>query len=298
MGCLSLSEPSFRPLAWAHARLADVADKLPASPVAEPAPALEPEEAATLAPPKPKQKPVVVRLPAVKRARPATHGGGRDALLPAWELPREEVDVLPPLPSVDASQQEDEERAAPLFSSPSRRQPDRSSASAAPVSVALPQQSRLTAGAFAPAVLPAPPSRPDAPSEPESPVYEDMPAAAPKTPAKQRIWTSTAGMGCQRAYDEFEQTIDVSAKSSAADVQPGAYAALLEDFDRYRGCDLDHEMDVSICVAVVNGRAKGVTVKTQPANARLAACISSAVQRTRFPKSPRMDLVRTELIVR
>lgn len=104
-------------------------------------------------------------------------------------------------------------------------------------------------------------------------------------------------MGCEEAHASFERTIDVSA-TPGADVPREAYARMLEDFANYRSCDLNHEMDVSICVAVVNGRARGITVKTQPANARLATCIASAVSRLHYPKSPNMDLVRTELIVR
>lgn len=126
---------------------------------------------------------------------------------------------------------------------------------------------------------------------------EAVPDATSAPAPSQRTWTATRGMGCEEAHASFERTIDVSA-TPGADVPREAYARMLEDFANYRSCDLNHEMDVSICVAVVNGRARGITVKTQPANARLATCIASAVSRLHYPKSPNMDLVRTELIVR
>ncbi len=298
MGCLSFSEPSFRPAEWARGGFVAALERVMADPspeVSTPSTlpslpkSLEPSVEPSAAPP-PKRR-VVVSLPAVERSKPATHGGGQQAQVPAWEIPRRSEDILPPLPQAPPELEPEQPMG---IASPRPR--------AAPtgVSASLPQRTQRELAALSP---PPPALAPPAPqTADDSRVTPDETAevtqVSPRVPSKERTWTATVGAGCERAYSEFEQTIDMAAGPGGPDVDPAAYAALLEDFDRYGACDLNHEMDISICAAVVHGRAAGVTVKTQPANARLAACISAAIQRTRFPKSPRMDLVRTELIVR
>lgn len=111
------------------------------------------------------------------------------------------------------------------------------------------------------------------------------------------MWTTTRLRGCEAAAAAHVEELN-TAEQQAPDVPRQAYARQLEDFDQYGRCDLNLEMNVSICVAVRGGKTQGVTVRTQPANARLADCIASAVQNMRFPSSPHMDVVRTELIVR
>jgi hypothetical protein len=103
--------------------------------------------------------------------------------------------------------------------------------------------------------------------------------------------------GCEQAAAENVEELNM-AEVQQADVPRQAYARQLEDFGRYARCDLNHEMNVSICVAVRAGKARGVTVRTQPANARVADCVAAAVASMSFPNSARMDVVRTELIVR
>lgn len=134
------------------------------------------------------------------------------------------------------------------------------------------------------------PERDSAPSEPE-------PAPDPKLASSLRVWTQTAGMSCERAYEGYSESIDVT-KVQGPDVPREAFAERLENFSHYSRCDLDHQRDISICVAVQGGKAKGVTIKTQPADARLAACIAEAVSHMRFPSSEHMDLVRSELTIR
>jgi hypothetical protein len=112
------------------------------------------------------------------------------------------------------------------------------------------------------------------------------------------VWTQRAAQGCEQAHATYQETLDMAAAPAAPDVSRQAFAERLEDFDAYARCDLDQPRDISICVAVQDGKAKGITVKTQPRDARLAACIVEAVGRMRFASSPRMDLVRSELTVR
>jgi hypothetical protein len=212
--------------------------------------------------------PLAFALPSLRRRAPATHGGG-------WGIARQdstsELSGFPELASAVLDEAEEPQASsAAALSGPSSDRTERG-------------RHRATASA----------SR--APAEPSGP--DDV--SSSRAAAKQRVWTATGGQGCQAAYDAHGQHVDVAAKATTApDIPQSAYASVLEDFSNYGRCQLDYEMDVSICVAVLDGKARGVTVKTQPANARLASCVATAVERLRYPKSPRIDLVRTELIVR
>lgn len=125
----------------------------------------------------------------------------------------------------------------------------------------------------------------------------------PEAPRSARPLTVSAGTSCEAAYASFQHTMDFSSDRSARapsgpDVPREAFAGVLEDFRHYDRCPMNFEVDVSLCVAVLDGKAHGVTVKTHPGNARLAQCLAGVVRGLRFPKSQRMDLVRTELTVR
>jgi len=58
-------------------------------------------------------------------------------------------------------------------------------------------------------------------------------------------------------------------------------------------CGTPETIAVSLCVAIRNGRAVGVTVKTTPGDERIASCIGRAVQGMSFPPSPRLDVAST-----
>ncbi len=45
--------------------------------------------------------------------------------------------------------------------------------------------------------------------------------------------------------------------------------------------------------AVQNGKVVGVTVTTEPRDARINACVRRAVTSLRFPRSPGLDVTRT-----
>lgn len=134
-------------------------------------------------------------------------------------------------------------------------------------------------------------------SRPVEPSREDRADDSSRGSSSSKVWTTTRLRGCEAAAAAHVEELN-TAEQQAPDVPRQAYARQLEDFDQYGRCDLNLEMNVSICVAVRGGKTQGVTVRTQPANARLADCIASAVQNMRFPSSPHMDVVRTELIVR
>lgn len=89
----------------------------------------------------------------------------------------------------------------------------------------------------------------------------------------------------------------MNGEPAGADVPRESYARALRTAD-FTACNLQEQMDVQICVAVQNGRVEGVTVTTNPGDARLARCIARRVQALRLPRASNMDLVRTEFYVR
>ena len=56
---------------------------------------------------------------------------------------------------------------------------------------------------------------------------------------------------------------------------------------------LGSSMGVDVCVAVQNGRAVGVTVRTSPHNGGVAGCIAGHVRGMSFPVHPKLDVTRT-----
>jgi hypothetical protein len=52
-------------------------------------------------------------------------------------------------------------------------------------------------------------------------------------------------------------------------------------------------MRIHICAAVQNGRATGVTVRTEPGDRSVGRCIARAVRGLAFPSHPRLDVART-----
>src|SRR5690606_12260439 len=100
---------------------------------------------------------------------------------------------------------------------------------------------------------------------------------------------------CQAAFDASEQQIDVTRRATA-DVSAAQYAAAVQRVDALR-CQPKASTQVSICAAIADGRAIGVTVHTTPGDAALGRCLVAQVQRLSFPQGSGVDLVRTTLAI-
>jgi hypothetical protein len=98
------------------------------------------------------------------------------------------------------------------------------------------------------------------------------------------------GMSCQGAKDRYVEDYD---KSAPPDLSAGAYAGVLNNGRYLLPCGVPADMKVSICAAVQNGRAVGVTVTTTPKNGGIASCIASQVRGLSFPSHPRLDVTTT-----
>ena len=93
--------------------------------------------------------------------------------------------------------------------------------------------------------------------------------------------------------DSYNEEKTIGEKGGQADITAGQYGRVLNGGGYFSHCGVPNSMAVNICAAVQNGRAVGVTVSTQPPDAKKAACITSAVRGLSFPSHPKLDVTRT-----
>jgi hypothetical protein len=98
------------------------------------------------------------------------------------------------------------------------------------------------------------------------------------------------GLSCEGAQARY---VEDYSKDAPPDLTAGAYGAVLNRGDYLNSCGVPPTMAVSICAAVQNGRAVGVSVSTTPPNGSIARCISGQVRSLSFPSHPRLDVSRT-----
>jgi hypothetical protein len=98
------------------------------------------------------------------------------------------------------------------------------------------------------------------------------------------------GMSCEGARAKYIEDYD---KSAPPDLSAGAYGAVLNNGRYLNSCGVPSNMGVSICAAVQNGRAVGVTVTTTPKNQGIASCVAGQVRALSFPSHPRLDVTTT-----
>jgi eukaryotic-like serine/threonine-protein kinase len=101
------------------------------------------------------------------------------------------------------------------------------------------------------------------------------------------------GMSCEQARARYIEEINIGGAKGQADLTAGQFGAILNNGSYIGACGTPGSMHVTVCAAVQNGRAVGVTVTTEPPNAGIANCISSAVRRMSFPSNPKLDVATT-----
>jgi hypothetical protein len=157
-----------------------------------------------------------------------------------------------------------------------------------------------------PFVPPAPSSAParfDPAPEPHRWLFEAPPTAtrrelsassAPRNSRNDADDTAGALPSCDAVVAGANQEIDLrSSRQAAPDLSRDALAGVLENGAYLTACGVPDRTSLDICVAVQEGKVKGVTVVTRPTDARLAACVRKAVARLRFPYGSRLDVTRT-----
>ena len=101
----------------------------------------------------------------------------------------------------------------------------------------------------------------------------------------------SAGKSCEKAIDENPQEIKMGAKQTK-DLTAEQLGAPMKTSAFMNGCGLADSANAEICAAVKNGKPLGVSVKVNPANNKVAACIDRSVRKLSFPKSEKLDVVK------
>ncbi len=101
------------------------------------------------------------------------------------------------------------------------------------------------------------------------------------------------GMSCEQARDRYVEEITVGQAQKQADLTANQLGAVLNNGSYLNACGTPNSMHVNVCAAVQNGRAVGVTVRTEPPDARISGCIASHVRRMSFPSNPKLDITTT-----
>jgi hypothetical protein len=100
-------------------------------------------------------------------------------------------------------------------------------------------------------------------------------------------------MSCEAAQSAYVEEMNVGGPRGQADITGGQYGAVLNRGGYFAHCGVPDDMSLDICAAVQNGRAVGVTVRTQPSNGRVASCVAAGVRGLSFPSHPKLDVTRT-----
>lgn len=100
------------------------------------------------------------------------------------------------------------------------------------------------------------------------------------------------GMSCEGAQAKYVEEMKMGEKG-APDLTQGQFAGVLNNGSYLNSCGVPPSSEVNICAAVQNGRAVGVTVTLNPANAGAQACIAGRVRALNFPSNPKLDIART-----
>ena len=99
-----------------------------------------------------------------------------------------------------------------------------------------------------------------------------------------------SGLSCEGARARYIEDYD---KSAPPDLSANAYGNVLNNGKYLAGCGVPTSMSLSICAAIQNGRAVGVTVTTNPKDGKVASCVAGAVRGLSFPAHPRLDVTTT-----
>lgn len=102
----------------------------------------------------------------------------------------------------------------------------------------------------------------------------------------------SSGQSCEAALDSYNE-VKVIGEDTPPDLTQGQFERVLNSGAYFSHCGVPFSMSVNICTAVQNGHAVGVTVTTQPNDAKRASCIASAVRGLSFPSHPKLDVTRT-----
>jgi hypothetical protein len=131
-------------------------------------------------------------------------------------------------------------------------------------------------------------AKPEPKPEPK-PELKLEPKPEPARDAKQELPVASGG-SCEAAIASY---VEDANRKAPKDLGAADFGRVLNKGDYLDRCGVPTTTAVDICVAVQNGRAVGVTVRTAPSNGKLDRCLSRVLRGVSFPSHPRMDVVRT-----
>jgi hypothetical protein len=99
------------------------------------------------------------------------------------------------------------------------------------------------------------------------------------------------GMSCAGAKAAYVE--DYNKTGQTPDIGAAAFGGVLNNGNYLNTCGVPMSTAVSICVAVQNGHAVGVTVTTNPSNPSASGCIAGILRGMSFPSGPRLDIATT-----
>jgi len=101
------------------------------------------------------------------------------------------------------------------------------------------------------------------------------------------------GQSCEAAQASYVEEMSVGGPRGQADITGGQYSAILNRGSYFAHCGVSDSAKISICAAVQNGRAVGVTVVLNPRNRGAESCIAAGVRGLSFPSNPKLDVTHT-----
>ena len=105
------------------------------------------------------------------------------------------------------------------------------------------------------------------------------------------------GMSCEGARAKYIEEMKMGEKGQA-DLTAGQLGAVLNNGAYLGACGVPPSTKVSVCAAVQNGRAVGVTVSLDPPSPGVASCVAGRVRGLSFPSNPKLDVTTTTFLAR
>lgn len=103
------------------------------------------------------------------------------------------------------------------------------------------------------------------------------------------------GKSCEQAREEYVANHNPEAFNDAPGpgVTASLYGRVLSQGRYLNACNVKANWGVTVCAAIQNGAAAGVSVRTTPASIETADCIAKEIREIVFPPSPTMDIIET-----
>ncbi|MBI5535673.1 MAG: hypothetical protein HY898_23280 [Deltaproteobacteria bacterium] len=141
----------------------------------------------------------------------------------------------------------------------------------------------------------APQPAPSESLQPVSIVISPAPASSPpsalRAPRDAAAPPAAPLLSCESVIQSHLE--ETAGTSSGPDLSAGAYGAVLNQGSYVAACKAPAELTVRVCAAIRQGRAVGVTVRTEPRDEQVEGCIDAPVRAMAFPSSQRLDVTRT-----